>query len=102
MAARTAGIVGGIGPESTIEYYRTLIAAYKTRVADGHAPSVLINSVDVQALLAMMSAGRSSDVADYLVAALERLAKAGADLGLIAANTPHVVFDEVRQRVSLP
>jgi aspartate/glutamate racemase len=32
---KTVGIIGGIGPESTIEYYRLLVAEYRSRVQDG-------------------------------------------------------------------
>ena len=39
---------------------------------------------------------------DYLSDEIERLARAGADFALIAANTPHLVFDEVQRRVRIP
>src|SRR5205085_3729450 len=41
-------------------------------------------------------------LADFLVIEVEKLAKAGAEFGLIASNTPHIVFDEVRSRSPLP
>jgi aspartate racemase len=44
---KTVGIIGGIGPESTIDYYRALLAAYKKRSADGSAASIVINSIDM-------------------------------------------------------
>jgi aspartate racemase len=91
---KTIGIVGGIGPESTIDYYRLLIAAGHTRI--------VINSVAVQALLGMMMKGDAGGVADYLSAAVSRLADAGADVGMIAANTPHIAFDEVQSRSRIP
>jgi aspartate racemase len=43
-----------------------------------------------------------AELADYLVAEIRFLEKAGVDFGFIAANTPHIVFDEVRARVALP
>jgi hypothetical protein len=42
------GIIGGIGPESTIEYYRTVIASYRARKSDGSYPELIINSVDLK------------------------------------------------------
>jgi aspartate racemase len=90
LKQRTIGIVGGIGPESTIDYYRLLVEA-------GHM-RIIINSVAVQDLLEMMMKGDTPGVADYLVDAVEQLALAGADVGLIAANTPHIAFDEVQRR----
>ena len=91
---KTIGIVGGIGPESTIDYYRLLIAA-------GHTP-IIINSVAVQALVGMMLNGDTTGVTDYLSRAVEQLVNAGADVAIIAANTPHVVFDEVAGRARIP
>ena len=43
---KTLGIIGGTGPETTIEYYRRLIAAYRERSPEGRAPSLMINSID--------------------------------------------------------
>ena len=99
---KTVGIIGGIGPESTVEYYRSIIASYRQHNPDGSYPSILINSVDVTKLLGWMSANQLSEVTDYLVDELERLARAGADFGIITANTPHIVFDEVQQRSPIP
>lgn len=98
----TIGIVGGIGPESTIEYYRMTIAAYRERHADGAYPSIVINSIDPMKLLGLIHADRLAAAADYLVAEVERLSRAGATIGLIGANTPHIVFDEVSRRSPIP
>jgi aspartate racemase len=94
IAMKTIGIVGGIGPESTIDYYRLLIAA-------GHT-QIIINSVAVHRLVGMMLSGDTTGVADYLTDAVEQLAKAGADIAIIAANTPHVAYPEVRSRSRIP
>ena len=37
-----------------------------------------------------------------MVAEIERLARAGAGVALLAANSPHIVFDEVQRRSPLP
>ena len=44
---KTAGIIGGIGPESTIVYYRTIVALYRERTGDGSYPSIVIDSIDL-------------------------------------------------------
>jgi aspartate racemase len=92
------GIVGGTGPESTIEYYRALIAAYRKRVTDGSYPRVLISSVDVKTVLGLAGTDLPK-LAEVLGEEVQRLARGGAEVALFAANTPHIVFDEV-QRVS--
>jgi aspartate racemase len=98
----TVGIVGGIGPESTLVYYRGLIAAYRRRRPDGSYPSLVINSIDLQRMLALLAAGELEALTGYLVAVVERLAQAGARLALLAANAPHLVFDDVQRQVSVP
>lgn len=87
------GIVGGIAPESTIAYYRQLIAAFPDQ-----PPSILINSIDVYKVLDLAGAERFDELTDYLVAALRPLAKAGVDFAIFASNTPHVVFTNVQRR----
>ena len=98
----TVGIIGGIGPESTVEYYRGLIAGYRQLRPDGSYPSIILNSLDVTKLLAWMNANQLGEVTDYLVDALQKLVRAGADFAIIAANTPHIVFDEIQQRSPIP
>ena len=99
---RTLGIIGGTGPETTIEYYRRLISAYRERSPEGRAPSLMINSIESKKLVDLVTANELTQMADYLVFEVERLARAGAGLALIAANTPHLVFDEVQSRSPIP
>jgi len=99
---KTIGIVGGIGPESTIEYYRLIIASHVERIPDGSYPSIIINSIDLKKLLDMVAANERAKMTEFLVGEIQRLARAGAECGLVAANTPHIVFDEVRGQSSIP
>jgi aspartate racemase len=99
---RTSGMIGGLGPESTIDYYRSIIARYRARKPDGGYPHVILNSLDVDKGIALLDAGRLGDLAEYLAAGVELLVRAGADFGFIAANTPHLVFDEVQRRSAIP
>jgi len=98
---KTLGLIGGTGPESTIDYYRLLTAQYREK-ADGASPPVIINSVDLQRMIAWMGANQLDKVTDYLVSQFEILEKAGVDFAALTANTPHIVFDELKQRVRLP
>jgi aspartate racemase len=99
---KTLGIVGGIGPESTIEYYRFLIAAYRKQNPDGRNPPVIINSIDVNEMLDLFAANQLAKVTEYLAGEVNKLARAGAHLGLLAANTPHIVFAEIQRRSKIP
>ena len=98
---RTLGLIGGTGPESTIEYYRLLVAKYREQ-ADGHSPPVIITSVDLKQMIEWMNSGNLAAVANGLVAEFERLQRAGAQFAALTANTPHIVFDELKQRSPIP
>jgi aspartate racemase len=96
----SVGLVGGLGPESTIDYYRGILAAWK-REELGPTPSIVIDSLDVQTGIRLIQGDRPG-LADYLLASLKRLHRAGVSFAAIAANTPHVVFEEVVARSPLP
>ena len=98
---KTLGLIGGTGPESTIDYYRLLTAQYREK-ADGASPPVIINSVNLKNMIAWMGANELDRVTDYLVAEFTKLEKAGVDFAALTANTPHIVFDEIKARVNLP
>ena len=99
---KTVGIVGGIAPESTIEYYRQIIDAYRQQSSAGNYPSILINSINLTKMIELITGNELAVVTEYLLAALDKLARAGADFAVLASNTPHIVFDEVRARSALP
>jgi len=99
---KTLGIIGGLGPESTVDYYRLIIAAYREQKPDGSYPAIIINSIDLNKARDLVTANALADLTEYLVAEVQRLASAGANFGLIAANTPHIVFDDIRRQSPIP
>jgi len=96
------GIVGGIGPESTIDYYRLFISTYRERRPDGGYPPVVINSIDLARALKLVSSNDLAGLAAYMLEEVRRLARAGATHGLLSSNTPHIVFDELRRASPIP
>ena len=96
----TVGIVGGLGPESTIDYYRRILAAWE-REDSTTAPSIVIDSLDVRRALRLVESDRPA-LTEYLLASLRRLAGAGVDFAAMTANTPHIVFDELMARSAVP
>jgi aspartate racemase len=96
------GMIGGLAPESTIEYYRLFIATYRRQVLDGSYPPLIINSVDLKRALDLITAGRLPELSDFLTAELHRLSRAGADFALLASNTPHIVFDDLQRQSPIP
>ncbi len=99
---KTLGIIGGLGPESTIDYYGKIIALYRERTGDGSYPQFIINSINMKKGLDFMEANNLAGMANYLLEEIGKLARAGATFGLISANTPHIVFDQVASKAPIP
>ena len=99
---KTLGMIGGVGPESTADYYKNIIAMYRERKPDGHYPQFVINSIDLQKGIDFLEADDLAGMADFLLDEIKKLPPAGAEFGIIAANTPHIVFDQVAARSPIP
>jgi len=99
---KTVGIVGGIAPESTIEYYRLIIASYRGKKQDGSYPAILINSIDMKRMLDLIAAKKLAGLTEYLLGEIRKLAQAGADIALLASNTPHLVFGDLQRQSPIP
>ena len=81
-------MIGGLGPESTIEYYRLIIAAYRARIRDGSYPPLIMTSLDLRRMMDMITANDLARVTQFLVDELHRLERAGAEIAFISANSP--------------
>jgi aspartate racemase len=96
------GILGGMSPESTVEYYQYITRTYTERFGDHGYPEVIIYGVSFQPYVDRPREDRWDLVAQGLSAAAQKLEAAGADFILIATNTMHLVFDEVQASVDVP
>jgi aspartate racemase len=99
---RMLGIVGGVGPESTADYYRRLIGRWRERGPTGTYPSILIDSLNSKPVLDSLLEGNLDPTVRLFEASVARLAGAGAQLGLVASVTMHLVFDQVAAAAPIP
>jgi aspartate racemase len=99
---RKLGIVGGMGLESTIEYYRSISYKYQKRSKDGSFPNIIIESVDIYKMLELCKRKDYSKLKEFILFAIENVASAGAEFGAIASNTPHLVFEELVKLSPIP
>ncbi len=94
------GIVGGIGPASTLDYYDGLTKKFYE--ATGNCAPLVIDSIDMYAMTGLLSTGDNEAVVSLLLSSIENLKNAGATAAAMASNTPHIVFDELTSRSPLP
>ena len=97
------GIIGGIGPEATMNYYSAIIKQYQERVGtDKELPRITIESINMYHMFRLLDAQQYEKIAGYVGAAANNLLEAGWDFGLICGNTPHLLFDQIQARTDLP
>ena len=95
-------MIGGFGPESTLDYYRMIIETYREKIDNNSYPEIIIYSLDINKLLDMVAKKQWDELVEWLSNAIKALFCAGADFAFISANTPHIVFDRVKQLSPIP
>lgn len=96
------GIIGGLGPEATVDYYKEIIDAFKDGNEDLNYPEIVIISVNMSEFIGLMKRGKYEQATTYLSERIERLKLAGADFAALSANTPHQLFDRLQERSAIP
>lgn len=107
------GLVGGVAWPSTIDYYRAIcrlsIEHHRGRHVSGPppVPEMSIESLNLNKSFSL----RGGDVLDheswsqydkYFRDALRRIEVSGAEIAIIASNTPHNRFDAITRGIGIP
>ena len=101
ITVKKVGIIGGIGPESTIQYYRFIIKQFQEKLGTEHYPELLLHSIDMTRMLEFISNNKLNELANFLTARIHVLEKANVDLVALASNTPHIVLDQIKKNTSV-
>ena len=96
---KTIGMIGGITPVSTIDYYQRIITRFQERTGQRDLPSLIINSINFNHMMNLISKDQLDELVDYLSEEIFVLEKAGAKVIFLASNTPHIVYQPLVNRV---
>ena len=96
------GLIGGMGPESTIPYYHDIVYGVQEALGKSVFPELTIESVNVFKVLGLCKEQKYDELTKYLTNAIHNLAKSGADFAALSANTPHIVFDRLKEQSPIP
>lgn len=95
------GLIGGLGPEATVDYYKEIIKAFSVDNKDLNYPEIIVYSVNMSEFIGLMKLKEYEKAASLLLEKLDALKRAGADFAAITANTPHLLFDELEKNSPL-
>jgi aspartate racemase len=98
---RKVGIIGGVGPESTVVYYKLIVKRYRERFDTKDCPSLLINSINMMHMADLIARNERAELIEFLSSEMATLERAGVTDGAITANTPHLVFDELQAKTKI-
>ncbi|HCT64949.1 MAG TPA: aspartate racemase [Lachnospiraceae bacterium] len=99
---RKLGLVGGMGPESTIPYYHDIVYGVQSRIGNDCFPELTIESVNVFKVLRLCEEKKYDELTEYLMKAIINLERSGVDFAALSANTPHIVFDALKCKSNIP
>lgn len=100
---KKVGIVGGLGPEATVDYYQTIISKFQEKIGSKEElPELFINSINMYKMFKLLTNGQTKEVIKYLIDAVQKLESVGADFVVMCGNTPHIVFEQIQEKVQVP
>lgn len=91
-----------MGPESTIPYYHNIVYGVQNKIGKDFFPTLTIESVNVFDVLRLCGESKYEELTDYLMMAIDNLIRCGADFIALSANTPHIVFNRLQERSTVP
>ena len=68
------GIIGGISPESTVEYYRLIISTCSEHQKNGNIPQIIINSINMNRMINLINGKKYEELVVYLGKEINKLA----------------------------
>ncbi|OOM81666.1 putative amino-acid racemase [Clostridium puniceum] len=96
------GLIGGIGPESTIPYYHDIVYGVQKKVGKSFFPNLNIESLSVFEVFRMCEENDYTALKDYILKGINNLVAGGADFVAMTGNTPHIIFDELKRHSPVP
>ncbi len=96
------GILGGMSYESTIKYYELILQRYYKKYCDYNYPEVIIFSLNFQKVIEYELSDDRAIYIEYLMSGIRSLESAGVDFVIMAANSPHAVFEDLEELATVP
>ncbi|ASJ13934.1 aspartate/glutamate racemase family protein [Thermococcus radiotolerans] len=97
---RKIGIIGGTSPEATCYYYKKYLEISREKFEPYVFPELIIYSINFKEFIHNPNGWEGRK--EILIKAAKALENAGAEIISLSANTPHIVFPDVQEAVSVP
>ncbi len=101
---KTVGIIGGLGPETTAEFYLDIVFSCQKKENTAR-PAIIISSVPLPYHIEEDAIANNigiERILPFLTKEAQRLEKAGADFIVMPCNSLHIFIEDIRKSVSIP
>lgn len=98
---RKIGVLGGIGPEATGEFYNKLIKRLQESgklKSNKDFPQIIINSIPAPELIGDIT----NEQLKYYIDGLKELEKNNVDFIVMVCNTIHLFYDVMQKEINVP
>jgi aspartate racemase len=99
---KVIGILGGMGPDATVDLYRHIIELTPADNDQDHIPTLIFSNPKVPDRTESIINSDTEMIITYLRESAVILEKGGADFIVIPCNTAHSFYDDIRDAVSIP
>src|SRR4029077_12279713 len=96
------GIIGGMGPEATVDLMRRVVAKTPARDDQDHVHLIVESNPKIPSRIAHLIEGTGADPTPELIRIAGNLQRAGATALAIPCNTAHAYAHSIRRAVSIP
>ncbi len=102
VTMKKIGILRGMAPESTLQFYRQLAMLAQQNLPGRQYPTIIIYSLNMETFRKPLKSKDYPGAISILSHGIGCLSRAGADFAIISSNTPHIFFDELAQKPPIP
>ena len=99
---RVVGVIGGMGPEATVDLMRRVVAKTPAHDDQDHIHLIVESNPKIPSRIAHLIEGTGADPTPELIRIAVNLQRAGADALAIPCNTAHAYAHSIRRAVSIP
>lgn len=99
---RVVGIIGGMGPEATLDLMRRVLAKTPAQDDKDHIHLIMESNPKIPSRIAHLVDGTGADPTPELIRIAQNLQRAGAEALAIPCNTAHAYAHSIRRAVSIP
>lgn len=99
---KTLGLIGGTTWVSTIDYYRIINQQINEKLGGLNSAKILLYSVNFAEFNPPTDPNEWGEITKKFVEITQTIERAGADCIAFCANTPHIIADEIQQKINIP